>query len=408
MLMFPGQGMTRAEGTQVRVSIDPTAACKEQEMLESRPKLSLAMIVKDEQDSIALILEDASSFCDELVVIDTGSTDNTVQIALDHGATVHFFEWEDDFAKARNFAFSKCQGDWIIWLDADDRVPPASQQAFRRIKAELLPQRGTDIVLVPYQLAFDNARNICVATINRERIIRRGCGLKWIGEIHEHIPVPIERAVISADAWVEHRPSAEEYDRRRTRNLEFLARARANGDNSARTTFYFANECLRNELWDEALAAYYSFLPRALSDTERYTALYRMADCARALGNNRQYVEFLLQAIGTDSSRAEAFVKLGVFYYEQEQWSRAIAFFAAAQVLNRPIDDVSLVLDGAYSWLPEDFLAICLSELGRHKEAFDHTVRILPSHPDRDRLLANLRFYADRLSADEHSSDLSS
>src|SRR5580692_9110946 len=86
---------------------------------------SLAMIVRDAETQIEGVLEDASTFCDELIVVDTGSEDATKELAAARGAKVFEFEWIDDFAAARNASFEHCTGDWILWLDADDRIPPA-------------------------------------------------------------------------------------------------------------------------------------------------------------------------------------------------------------------------------------------------------------------------------------------
>ena len=89
---------------------------------------SLAMIVRDAEAQIGQVLDDAAAVCDELVVVDTGSTDDTKMVAADHGAKVFDFEWIDDFSAARNYSFEQCTGQWILWLDADDRIPLGAQQ----------------------------------------------------------------------------------------------------------------------------------------------------------------------------------------------------------------------------------------------------------------------------------------
>lgn len=84
--------------------------------------VSLCMIVKDEEDDIALALDSARPFADELVVYDTGSSDATVEIARARGARVIEGYWDDDFARARNDSLSHCNGTWVLWLDADESV----------------------------------------------------------------------------------------------------------------------------------------------------------------------------------------------------------------------------------------------------------------------------------------------
>jgi len=100
------------------------------------PRLSLAMIVKDEAPRLSDCLAHLQGFSDELVVVDTGSTDGTQDIAADFGCRVATFRWRDDFAAARNAAHRQCSGAWIFVLDPDERIAPADQQAIRALAAQ--------------------------------------------------------------------------------------------------------------------------------------------------------------------------------------------------------------------------------------------------------------------------------
>lgn len=95
-------------------------------------RLSLAMIVKNEQRHLAHCLESVRGLVDEWIVVDTGSTDDTVAIAESFGATVSHFEWIDDFAAARNASLARCTGDWILVLDADESIDPLDHGLIRR------------------------------------------------------------------------------------------------------------------------------------------------------------------------------------------------------------------------------------------------------------------------------------
>src|SRR6516165_4661678 len=94
--------------------------------------LSLAMIVKNEGVTIERALRCASLFTDEMVVVDTGSKAEAM------GAKVLHFSWIDDFAAARNYAFSQCAMDWIIWLDGDDVISPEDQTRILELKRSVL------------------------------------------------------------------------------------------------------------------------------------------------------------------------------------------------------------------------------------------------------------------------------
>lgn len=95
------------------------------------PRLSLAMIVKNEEACLAHSLESVRDLVDEMVVLDTGSTDRTVEIARAFGAAVHAFSWIGDFSAARNAALQHCTGDWILVLDADEAIDRLDHGAIR-------------------------------------------------------------------------------------------------------------------------------------------------------------------------------------------------------------------------------------------------------------------------------------
>lgn len=86
------------------------------------PLISAALIVRDEEKFLAGCLESLLGFADEVIVVDTGSVDATPQIAEAHGADVHHFAWCDDFSAARNFGLSLASGEWILYIDADERI----------------------------------------------------------------------------------------------------------------------------------------------------------------------------------------------------------------------------------------------------------------------------------------------
>ena len=92
-----------------------------------RVSVSLTMIVKNEEDNLPHCLASVAGLFDEIVVVDTGSTDRTKEIALGFGAKVFDFAWIDDFAAARNASLARATGDYAFWLDADDVLEPAER-----------------------------------------------------------------------------------------------------------------------------------------------------------------------------------------------------------------------------------------------------------------------------------------
>ena len=102
----------------------------------SRPRLSVAMIVRDEQEVLAESIESVGKIADEIVVLDTGSTDRTPELAAHLGATVHRTPWENDFSAARNHCLRLVTGNWVLWLDAGERIPAQHAAELRRFLDE--------------------------------------------------------------------------------------------------------------------------------------------------------------------------------------------------------------------------------------------------------------------------------
>lgn len=98
----------------------------------SAPRISLCMIAKDEAPVLRRCLESVNGAVDEIVLVDTGSSDETVEIAKEFGARVFFHPWQDDFSEARNHSLDHATGDWALWLDADEVLQPGGPEAVRR------------------------------------------------------------------------------------------------------------------------------------------------------------------------------------------------------------------------------------------------------------------------------------
>ena len=359
---------------------------------------SLAMIVRNEEATLRGVLEDAAKLCDELVVVDTGSTDSTVNVARDCGARLLSFEWIDDFAAARNFAFEQCRGEWILWLDADDRIPPSALEEFLRLKEDLAGRTDVDGIFVPYRRDFSrDDPEVCTFAFDRERVLRRSAGLRWTGPVHEVIALPFNRFSRWPTAWVEHRPNGDSWVAKKDRNIRILEKALQAGERTPRNLFYFGNELRDHGRFEEALEAYREYIAVSDLEWEEYTALLSMAQCAQALERPEQQLESLLAAVAVDSRRAEAFNRLGAFYYGTKEWQRAIPFFHAATACPRPTE--GFVSDADYGSLPWDYLATCYNECGQLEKALEYTITAFRTSTEKKRLLENIGFYLEAIAA---------
>ena len=162
--------------------------------------VSLCMIVKNEEDVLARCLESVSGLVDEIVVVDTGSTDRTREIAERFTGRVYDFIWINDFAAARNYAFSLAEKDYCMWLDADDVILDGDRAAFQTLKETLDPE--VNVVMAKYNTGFDEDGNVTFSYF-RERLIKNHAGMRWEGAVHEAV-TPVGRVVYNGFA-VTHR-----------------------------------------------------------------------------------------------------------------------------------------------------------------------------------------------------------
>jgi GT2 family glycosyltransferase/Flp pilus assembly protein TadD len=147
-------------------------------------RVSLCLIVKNEEDNLAACLDSAADLVEEIVLVDTGSTDRTKEIAARYGARIIDFPWCDSFSAARNEGLRHATGDWIFWLDADDRLDDANRSKLRELFA------GLDHQNLAYSmkcLCLPDAKNRTATAVDHIRLFRNHPQVRWQYRVHEQI-----------------------------------------------------------------------------------------------------------------------------------------------------------------------------------------------------------------------------
>lgn len=152
--------------------------------------LSLCMIVRDNESIIGECLESIRPWVDEMIVVDTGSKDRTVEIAEGLGATIHHFPWCDDFSAARNESLKYASGKWLFWMDSDDTIDQANGRKLRQLADQEHPEHILAHVLQVHCPGGPESPADCTV-VDHVKVIRNHPSIRFEGRIHEQVLSPI-------------------------------------------------------------------------------------------------------------------------------------------------------------------------------------------------------------------------
>jgi tetratricopeptide (TPR) repeat protein len=187
-----------------------------------KPLLSASLIVRNEAAHLADCLRSVATIVDEIVAVDTGSTDETREIAVAHGVRLYEAPWQDDFAAARNESLARCSGEWILYIDADERVRPTLRDNLQEILGD--PALGGCYVKLIAKAGRLPYREM--------RLFRRDEAVRFEGVIHENIWPSLRRYLVAAgrsigdtDLVLDHIGYEGDQAHKHTRNLPLLLKA---------------------------------------------------------------------------------------------------------------------------------------------------------------------------------------
>lgn len=343
------------------------------------------MIVKNESEIICRCLDSVKNIVDEIIIVDTGSTDNTKAIVSRYTDKVFDFVWIDDFASARNFAFSHASMDYILWLDADDVLLEPEGQKLLQLKQTL--DRSVDAVSMHYHLAFDSERNV-TSSLRRNRLVKRLKGFQWHGAVHEYLAVGGH--ILNSDIAITHQPIEHDSDR----NLCIYERRLAAGETfTPRDLFYYANECLDHKNYERAIEYYLKFLDSKQGWVEdNITACGKLADCYYRLGDIERERKYTLKSFEYDTPRAEFCCRLGYGFIQKSEWQKAIFWYKLATQLEKPKNSWGFFNEVCWTWLPHLQLCVCYDRLGEYKLAYEHNEIARKYRPNDEQVLHNKKY----------------
>ncbi len=358
--------------------------------IEPRPRLTVAMIVRDEAEVIAESIESVRSIADEIVVLDTGSADNTPEMAVRVGATVRHAHWENDFAAARNRLLRDVTGDWILWLDAGERLAPESATDLRAFVDDGDPDRrvaGWIMVEMPPREPGQAKEQAA-----RVRLIPNRGDLHFEGRIRETLRPSIESAglsiVMAPGRILRHR---REYDparkvKKANRDLDLAMLEQGPGDTlPPRALLAMGDAASVLEDWPLARQSFSEAVRTTVrGSTEMLEAYYGLlATFAPGSGEEGEPLALGLEALEVYPFDAPLLCAMGGFLQERSRLDLAVRAFETAVQFGR----VDLEI-----WHPADLAdtaVLCLSAAyqlqGRIDEARRTLDECLKKRPDSHR-----------------------
>ena len=325
--------------------------------------LSLCMIVINEEDVLVRCLKSANGIFDEIIIVDTGSTDATKSIALSFTPKVHSFLWIDDFAAARNFAFSKASCEYIMWLDADDVIPSEAKERLLQLKANF--PKNISTVMMKYDVAFDESGSATLSYY-RERIMKNCPLAKWEGAVHE-VVTPFGE-ILYFDSAIAHR---KEKPAPSGRNLKiYESRIKQGAAFSPRDRFYYSRELYYNARYADAIREIEVFLRSGEGWIENNIDACRILSyCHSAKNDNASALLALMRTFEYDTPRAETCCDIGKHFFISEKFVQAIYWYERALDCKRDDNSLAFIRPECYGYVPAIQLCVCHWKMGNRDTA---------------------------------------
>jgi len=353
-------------------------------------QISACVIVKNEAENISTCLESVQKIVQQIVVVDTGSTDNTVELAKKYGAEVYHYEWNNDFSAAKNFALNKAKGDWIIFLDADEYI---SADTVMNVPNLIKKYGEVCDGFITHMSNIDiDKENKLIDEFFVTRIFRRDPDICFAGQVHEHL-----RNKSRKNRWYKIEYSELEFihtgyssgriQRKCERNLQLLKIQLAENPNNVELYRYLADSYYGIENYEQAI-----IYARKDIDTGRKEISYASRSY-RVLLNSLQIQNADLaeqEAVIKETIKAfpllpDFYAEYGVLFFNQGQYDKAEELFEKAFALDAVYDEMETSLfrnKTAITYL-------VLGEIYEYKNEYAKAIAVYQKILENDKYLIN-------------------
>ena len=317
--------------------------------------ISLCMIVKNEEKVLARCLDSVANLVDEIIIVDTGSTDQTKKIAARYTDKIYDFTWVNDFSAARNYSFSLATKDYVYVADADEIIDEANRNLFIQLKQTLLPE--IDIVQMHYvnQLSFNTTYNFDDEL--RPKLYKRLRNFTWTEPVHEM--VRLDPIIYDSDIRILHMPESHHANRDFHTFLSFVERG---GRLSKRLHHMYAMELFISGNDQDFIEAAPVF-EQTMCDEKRSLDEVKEAACiltrvARIQADQMSILKYVLKDLMSEPS-SESCYELGECFFAQKDYAEAIVWY-----YNAAYETESILSLAHHTILPLKRLIQCYQLIG--------------------------------------------
>ncbi len=340
-----------------------------------KPTISLCMIVKNEEAQLARCLSSVAGVVDEMVVVDTGSTDATIAIAESFGARIYHHAWDGSFSSARNVSLSYATGEWVLVLDADEAL--AAGVPLRELLAAAAEDR--EAFILPLVNFVGERANEEAVTAPSVRLFRNRPEYRYTRALHEQIMLAIqatrpESVAGYLDAPIEHFGYLNNVVAGKDkiqRNLALAQEEVKRYPDDAFSWYNLGQEHFRLAEWDDAVRAYQRGFPYLQSLMAGFApALVKhLTVCLLNLNRSDEALAVTKDAQEAYEQFTDLWILQGVAYMQKNDYAAAAERFREALAKGEVAGGFYISDEGVGTYKAQWWLANCLLQLGRHDEA---------------------------------------
>lgn len=348
--------------------------------------LSAAIIVKNEAKELERCLNSFKDYVDEIIVVSNAPATKAIKKVVDGISNGKLYErkWNNNFADARNYSFSKCSGDVIFWVDVDDVVLNAKHLPKL---AELITENKADWVSLEYLYEKDEQGRVLMRHW-KPRLVRKGSGI-WKCAVHENFE-QIEQVnnFKSDEVIIDHRVEGDHREKSAVRNLEILlAEVQEKGDDAdPRTLYYLGNTLMAMEQFKDAAHFYSKHIEKCGWAEEKYFSMHYLAHCLSYIDRNEEAINVALESTKIFPQWSLAFYDIAEFYSQMGDFPKVIEWTELGLVKNTPNPADYFINDLDYDLHPQARLAHAYFMLGNYAEALSLAQRLIAKYPQDEKM----------------------